>query len=264
MTKRAPFQLLASALFVSFLAVNCVVETTDAECDEGDLRECTCSDGSTGVRRCDSDGEFGRCVCEDGSAGSSGSSGTGGTGGSDAGGAGGTTAGAPSVDGGADGDGGAAPSGGGAGGADAGAGGATPGEAGRGGSAGDDGQAGAGGAGEEPLSCEGLVDDPDECDECLTGQCCAELTACLSDDTCLEEFSAFMSCVDELRETATVTPEEAADCAAVVSAESWPGGLTSETVTLLNCMAGDSNDPSWSEAPAWGPNACRAGCFAQP
>jgi hypothetical protein len=251
-------RLFASALSLAFLAANCTVESGDDEdddtnCTPGETKDCTCDDGAKGSQTCTPAGtRFGTCMCAGGTAGAGGTSGEGGSGGVPVAGDGGTSSGGTAGEGAASGGGGEGGTEGGA----AGSGGAP--EAGAGGSAGEGGSGGAGGEN----AC-GTTPDPDPCLECIRTQCCAEWLAC--DDTCLEEFDRLTTdCVDVLRQDSIATPSDVRECAEIVAEDNpWPSELTPEFVTLLNCMAGDSNDSSWPSQSSWSASSCRDGCFAE-
>lgn len=261
MSTRTPFTLLASALFVSFVAVNCTVTTDtdgdeDVDCEQGEERDCTCADGSLGVQRCSvGRTRFEACVCPSEAGGAAGAAGAGAAG--DAGSAG-------------QGVGGEAAAGGTGGTADAGAGGTWEGgsgggpEAGAGGTVGDAGASGDSGAAGEAgaVSCEPPGNPPDACDVCIFGQCCQETLSCLADDTCLDEHLLITGCVEDLRDE-PVTPLELRDCAEAVRGTTWPSGLSPLTVTLWNCIAGDRDDSNWPVQGDWATTACTEGCFSE-
>jgi hypothetical protein len=238
--------LAFGGLFVSSLAMACVVESNGGDdddlanrpCEDGEFRECDCPGTEVGRRECNaSNTGFGSCQCE-GSP----------TAGTSNGGSSNSDAGAPSSTGGTNINYGGEPNT--TGGVPAENGGA-PAEMG-----------GAGGSGDvvEPGLCD---EDPnDSCADCYQQGCCDQWTACAGDATCLDEFINIMACTDVIKAERNVLPADLQACAEDESAAAgaWSQGVSALTVDMINCVGGEPDEGGWESMP-WGPISCKAGCF---
>jgi hypothetical protein len=224
--KRSYLKLLMSSVTVGLLLANCTVkESQSDECEKGDKDTgCVCADGSVGYQVCNSSGVFGSCQCPD--ANTAGTTGNNTAGTSSNGGTSSTDGGAPSA------------------------------TAGKTSTAGTDaggapGMGGAGGEGGAPLTF-----DPENCEECLSALCSAELSACLADTTCFSangdgtgQYERIISCIDGERINGLVKRDVVRGCGVTIGAspdaslaDAWaPEGMVPATTNLLNCMATSSS-----------------------
>jgi len=228
--KRTYLQLFLGSVTVGLFLANCTVQPAkdDGSCDKGDKHSgCDCSDGSVGYQVCDSDGVFGSCVCPAAnSGGGSSNQGTAGKTNSNDGGAMTTPAGGKSGSGtagtyAAGGDGGAT-------------------------SVVDPAAGGDGGAGGDAA----VTFDPEDCESCLQVLCKDELDTCLADDTCADQYTSIIGCVDDQRVTMLAKRDVVRGCGVNVGSSPnaslqsfWgdPQTLAPETTNLLNCMATSSS-----------------------
>jgi hypothetical protein len=263
--KRSYFQVLAAVGVGMLLMTNCTVkEGDDDDCDKGDRETgCKCSDGSVSYQVCNSDGEFGKCVCDGSSVDDSCDEGSKKSGCSCSGNVVGYQV--------CDGDGvygacvcpssGTGGSGNDTGGTNSSGSGGT-GNASNGGSSGSGtAAANAGGAGGEPS----LPDfDPENCEACLQVLCAEEFQACLDDkdpngigQPCISEdgesgqYVDIANCINAERVNGLVKRDVVRNCGVTIGAsatdaslsDAWaPQGMRDSTTNLLNCMATSSQD----------------------
>jgi hypothetical protein len=217
--KRSYFKLLMASAGVGLFLANCTVKNADDEgCTAGKSRSgCHCDGDVVGHQVCDDDGVYGACECP-----GTNTAGTSGNG----------TAGKNSSTGGTSGDDGGAPS-------------ATGGKTYTAGTntGGSPVDPAAGGAGGEPGF---VVTDPNDCEACLAAFCEDELNTCLGDDTCADQYTAIIGCVDGVRETGVAKRDAVRGCGVNVGTSPdaslqsfWgdPQTLAPETTNLLNCLA---------------------------
>jgi hypothetical protein len=252
------FPIFASLGLVALFS-GCTVESKGDKCTPGEQQPCHCGN-DTGTQSCSADGQgWGSCDCG-GAAGGAGSG---------AGGA--SQAGATSS-------GGATGSGGNYAGGSAGVSGSTGGTAPDGGgpdaSAGGAGGAATGGAGGNQ-GPDGGIDFTAECLACAQTVCPTELQNCFDNPACFNdadggtpgEFTCMLDCMSIDRGSNTtkpgfVSPTDVAACGGpdVCGTAGWPGGVSSETSALVNCLANSSTfqDGPWA-TPA--PTNCTNECF---
>ncbi len=245
---RTFLRLAICGLFMSALAAACTVKEADdtddeTSCNPGDSRACTCADGETGQRKCNSAGDgYLKCVCDSGAGGSESgagegsgaNAGTGGYSGSQTGGSGGY------------------------------AGGGYSGSAVGGAAAGGAGEGGAGGSGDvTPAEC---AEDPeDDCATCYQTGCCDEWSACLADDgnggdDCATQFFNIMACAQIDRDTKDTTPADLKACAEdeVAGGSAWSEGLRPQVKPLIDCVA----VTGWSSGSSFAATGgCKVSCF---
>jgi hypothetical protein len=265
--KRSYFQGLLASVAVGLLLANCTIkESSSDKCDKGAKDSgCSCSDGSVSYQVCNSDGVFGKCVCDGSSPDDSceegnrksgcecasklvgyqvcddegvfgscvcPSSGAGGTGsGNDAGA--GNVSGSTST-----------------------AGTTTGGTAGTttGGTAGGGNTSGEGGAGGTVVPTDL---DPEDCNACLAQLCPTELSACLQDEQCISEevdgsgqYERISACIEGERLNGVVKRDAVRGCGVTVGVSpdaslgaDWaPEGMSPATTNLLNCLATSAQD----------------------
>lgn len=251
-TARTLVRFAFAGLFANALAVACVVSDGDDKnddentaCDPGSYKDCTCSNGDEGTKKCNASGSgYGACDCSDTSVGgnngggegntpTAGTSGKAGMAGSS------TTYGGESSGGGADGQGGE--------------GGASMSQAGSGGE---------GGAGVDPQAA--CFEDPGEpCQECVQVSCCEEWLACGEEagGDCEQQFFNIMACAQTDRATRDIKPEDLETCAEeeVAGGGAWSDGLLPTTKALIDCTGGGVD---W-ENRAWNDSSCNSLCFIQ-
>jgi hypothetical protein len=89
--------------------------------------------------------------------------------------------------------------------------------------------------------------------------------ACFNDDTCLQEFNDVLACVNTTREDHDVKPADLVDCTNDVgdAGGTWSGGLTDQTIAMVNCLAGDPAVSTWNQETVWSGNSCNNSCFKQ-
>lgn len=226
--KRSYFKLLMASAGVGLLLANCTVKETD-ECSKGDKDSgCDCPGNAKGYQVCDGDGVYGECICPD--------SNTAGTG---------NTAGTNSSTAGTNGNEGGTPS--------AGTGGTTA-------AAGSDAGGVAavnGGAGGEGGDLGFVVEDPNDCEACLSALCRPEYDACLADTRCFSEtgngtgqYERIITCVDGERLNGPVKRDVVRGCGVTIGlspnpdlASDWaPQNMAPATTNLLNCLATSANE----------------------
>jgi hypothetical protein len=62
----AAIGVAAAFAIVAAIAAACGGSATSASCNAGDVKSCTCSDGTGGTEACESSGSYGACTCGDG------------------------------------------------------------------------------------------------------------------------------------------------------------------------------------------------------
>ena len=234
--KRTFFTLLmGSAGFGLFLA-NCTVSTSSSDkCAKGDKDTgCECAGKITGYQVCNSSGVFGDCQCPGTNTAGSSNSSAGNT--SNDAGAGNTSEGGTTATAGNGGKGGTTANGGTTATAGTDAGGVSAAE---------------GGAGGEGGAIGFVVDDPNDCEACLNVLCADDLTTCLNDATCADQYTSIIGCIDTERETGLAKRDVVRGCGVNVGSSPdaslqtlWgdPATLAPETTNLLNCMATSSSE----------------------
>jgi hypothetical protein len=242
---RSLLRLAFAGLFVNAMAVACVVSDGDDDdddvtaCDAGSYKDCTCSNGEVGTKKCNASGSgYAACDCSDASNGGSGSGGEGNAS---------STAGTNSTPYGGENNGGAggdktAPVVGGAG--------------------GDTGTAGAGGEGPDPDAlCNAPTDDL--CQECVQVSCCEEWKACAdeTDGDCQQQYFNILACAQVDRAERDIKPADVEACAEieVAGGSAWSDGLLPTTKALIDCTGGGVG---W-ENRAWNQMSCNDLCFLQ-
>ncbi len=239
---------LYSSLLALAVVVSCTVTSSDGDgangsgdCTPNRSVPCTCTNGDRGTQVCNSSGTgYSACTCD-----------------------GGGDAGAPNTTGGTNGQAGNTSSyaGEGYGGepwsptAGAGGEGVSPAAGGAGGA---DAAGGAGGSAGEPGLCEAQADP---CESCYHTKCCAELTACLANDTCVDEFIEMRECSNaEVSADGNATPAEVDACAPNPNGDNhWPGNHQPETIALIDCMNGGAG---WEVHVTWPAEAnCATECY---
>jgi hypothetical protein len=244
-TARTLVRFAFAGLFANALAVACVVSDGDDKnddntaCDPGSYKDCTCSNGDEGTKKCNASGSGYSTVCDCGGS-------TGGAG--NAGGEGNTpTAGTANTAGSINY--GGETSGGGA-----------DGQGGEGG--GTMSQAGAGGEGGAAIDPEAVCfEDPeDTCQECVQQDCCVEWQACRADpEDCEQQMINIIACVHS-EIAGDVTPAELESCAQNegTGSDPWAQSVLPTTKAVVDCMAGGTG---WAAKTDFESASCNNLCF---
>jgi hypothetical protein len=240
---RSYFALVALAVGAVVSLPDCVIKATTTDCTAGDTATCSCGDGKTGKRVCDSSGSFGPCSCEavfttvatTGSA---------------------TVTVGVTVT------------------STTGAGGGTTGSTGAGGNAGT-GYGGSGGWADSGVKDAAGDSGPgiDACDDCMLMKCAQEFQDCLDDPICFSpdgdgsgQYEKVVNCVEQKRTIMSVKRPDLRSCGLTVGTGSgWPpDGMADTTTNIMNCMAtGQTMVPmnnSWADpmnlTQPWAANSC--------
>jgi hypothetical protein len=242
-SKRTSVAFLLATFGGLLLFANCTVKTVDGgdTCTKGETSTCSCGTNK-GNQTCTSKGTWGVCECGsvNNNGGSSNNAGEGN--------ASGTTNKAGNSGGGTTSNGGTTSYAG-----DTTAGGEPP--------VANGGAGGEGGA--------GPVIDPADCDSCLQQLCPNQMTTCLNNDVCLNQYASISACIEDARKMGLVKRDAVRGCGVTIGQsadpdviDAWaPEGMDPDTTALINCMAGgmpDAPTADWANNDANFPNGVPA------